>query len=133
MNQHAFSAEPGGYIFAFSISRIWLRIAELCAVAAAVIAVVATATEPYRAPLAIALGAVAITMLTVFTHRGSSRRTARDKVSAQARSGGHRILPGKMRGRRSVAADLALLAELHAKGTLSDEEFSAAKLRTLRD
>lgn len=40
---------------------------------------------------------------------------------------------GKMRGARSVAAELALLAELHAKGALSDEEFSAAKLRTLGD
>jgi hypothetical protein len=32
-----------------------------------------------------------------------------------------------------VAAELALLAELHAKGALSDEEFSAAKLRALGD
>ncbi|MBD1591165.1 hypothetical protein HC744_03815 [Arthrobacter sp. S1_S22] len=43
------------------------------------------------------------------------------------------MLLGKMRGRRSLAAELALLAELHAKGALSDEEFSAAKLRTLAD
>jgi hypothetical protein len=34
---------------------------------------------------------------------------------------------------RSVAAELALLAELHAKCDLSDEEFKAAKLRTLGD
>jgi len=40
---------------------------------------------------------------------------------------------GTMRGRRSVATELALLAELHAKGALTDEEFSAAKLRTLGD
>jgi hypothetical protein len=40
---------------------------------------------------------------------------------------------GKMRGRKSAAAELALLAELHTKGALSDEEFSAAKIRTLGD
>ncbi|QCO98084.1 hypothetical protein FCN77_10645 [Arthrobacter sp. 24S4-2] len=36
-------------------------------------------------------------------------------------------------GQKALAAELALLAELHAKGALSDEEFSAAKLRTLGD
>lgn len=43
------------------------------------------------------------------------------------------MLLGKTRGRRALAAELALLAELHAKGALSDEEFSAAKFRTLGD
>jgi hypothetical protein len=40
---------------------------------------------------------------------------------------------GTIRRKRSVAAELALLAELHAKGALSDEEFSAAKLGALGD
>ncbi|MBT2537357.1 SHOCT domain-containing protein [Arthrobacter sp. ISL-69] len=51
----------------------------------------------------------------------------------KAGAGSHRITLGRVRGRSSVAAELALLAELHAKGALSDEEFSAAKLRTLGD
>lgn len=49
----------------------------------------------------------------------------------KAGAGSHRIMLGGIRGRRSTAAELALLAELHAKGALTDEEFSAAKLRTL--
>ncbi|WP_347876396.1 MULTISPECIES: SHOCT domain-containing protein [unclassified Arthrobacter] len=133
MNQHAVPTEPGQYIFAFSLSRGWLRIAGTCAVAAVVMAVVANATEPFRAPLGIALGVLAITLLIALAIKGSSRRQAQEPAAARARTGGHRRLFGKMRGRRSLAAELALLAELHAKGALSDEEFSAAKLRTLAD
>lgn len=133
MNQHAVSTGPGGYIFAFSISRRRLRIAGSCAVVAVVIAIVANATVPFRAPLGIALGVLAITLLIALAVKGSSQRQTQEPATAQARTGGHRILLGRMRGRRSLAAELALLAELHAKGALSDEEFRAAKLRTLGD
>ncbi|WP_223860549.1 SHOCT domain-containing protein [Pseudarthrobacter sulfonivorans] len=34
---------------------------------------------------------------------------------------------GKITGKKSLAAELTLLAELHRSGALSDEEFSAAK------
>jgi hypothetical protein len=131
MNQPAVSSEPGGYVFAFSISRRWLRVAGSCAVASgAVISVVANATEPFRAPLGIALGVLAITLLIAIAVKSSSRGRMPEPAWTEARAG-HRAKLGKMRGRRSVAAELALLAELHAKGALSDEEFSAAKIRTL--
>lgn len=134
MNQHAVSTEPGGYILAFSISRKWLRIAGSCAVAAGVvIAVVANATEPFRAPLGIALGVLAISLLIAIAIKSPSRGKMAEPAWNKAGAGSHRITLGRMRGRRSVAAELALLAELHAKGALSDEEFSAAKLRTLGD
>ena len=76
---------------------------------------------------------LAITLLIALAIKGSTRRQTQEPAAAQARTGGHRMLLEKMRGRRSLAAELALLAELHAKGALSDEEFSAAKLRTLAD
>lgn len=133
MNQHVVPNEPGQYIFAFSLSPTWLRIAGSCAFAAVIIAFVANATEPFRAPLGIALGVLATTLLIAFAVKGSSRRQTQEPAAAQARTGGHRMLLGNMRGRRSLAAEMALLAELHAKGALSDEEFNAAKLRTLAD
>lgn len=134
MNHHAVSAGAGGYIFAFSISRTWLRTAGACALAAGlVVAVVANAPEPFRAPLGIALGVLAVTLLIAVAVKGSSRGQVREPASTQSRAGGHRIVLGRMRGRSSVAAELALLAELHAKGALTDEEFSTAKLRMLGD
>ncbi|MEO8282130.1 MAG: SHOCT domain-containing protein [Pseudarthrobacter sp.] len=93
----------------------------------------ATVTEPFRAPLGIALGVLAITLLIAFGVKRSSRRRLPESASAEGGAGGHRIVLGKIRGRRSVASELALLSELHAKGALSDEEFNAAKLRTLGD
>ncbi|MFJ5962034.1 SHOCT domain-containing protein [Pseudarthrobacter oxydans] len=91
------------------------------------------ATEPFRAPLGIALGVLAITLLIALAVKSSSRRQAAELASTEARKGGPRAMLRMMRRKRSVAAELALLAELHAKGALSDEEFSAAKLRTLGD
>jgi hypothetical protein len=133
MNQHAVSTEPGGYLFAFSISRRWLRVAGLWAVASGVfIAVMANAAEPFRAPLGIALGVLAITLLIGIAVKNSSRGRSPESARTEAHAG-HRAMLAKMRGRRSVAAELALLAELHAKGALTDEEFSAAKRRILGD
>lgn len=129
MNQHAVSTESGGYIFAFSISRTWLPIAGLCAVAAGVIiAAVANATEPFRGPLGIALGVLAITLLITYTLNSSSRRQKLEPAPPTARSGGHQVMVGR---KTSLASELSLLTELHAKGALSDEEFSLAKRRLL--
>lgn len=134
MNQHAVSTEPGGYTFAFSISRRWLRVAGSCAVAAgAIVAAVATATEPFRAPLGIALGVLAITLLVAIAVKSSSQGQKSEPARTDALPDGHRIMLGRMRRRSSLAAELAFLAELHAKGALTDEEFRAAKLRTLGD
>jgi hypothetical protein len=133
MNQHAASTEPGGYLFAFSFTRRWLRVAGLGAAASgAVISVLANATEPFRAPLGIALGVLAITVLIAIAVKSSPPGRMPEPARTEARAG-HRAVLGNMRGRRSVAAELALLAELHAKGALSDGEFSAAKIRTLGD
>jgi hypothetical protein len=134
MNEHAVSTEAGGYIVAFSISRVSLRIAGLCAVAAGVIiAVVANATEPFRAPLGIALGVLAFTLLIAYAVSSSSRRQKLEPAQTTARTGGHHVMVGKMRGKKSLASELAFLADLRAKGALSDEEFSAAKRRILGD
>jgi hypothetical protein len=136
MNEHAVSTEAGGYIFAFSISRMSLRIAGLFAVSAGVIiAVVANATEPFRAPLGIALGVLAITLLIAHVVNSSSRRQKLEPAPTtdigDARTTGYQVKVGKIRSRKSVASELALLADLRMKGALSDEEFSAAKRRIL--
>lgn len=134
MNQHAVSTEPGGHIFAFSISRRWLRIAgSFVAAAGVVMAAVVNATEPFRAPLGIALGVLAITLLIAMAGKSSSRGQIPKPARTEDSVGRHRTMFGQLRGGRSVAAELALLADVHAKGALSDEEFNAAKLRTLGD
>lgn len=134
MNQHAVSTDSGGYLFAFSISRSWLRIAGSCAVAAGVVvAVVANATEPFRAPLGIALGVLAATLLIAYSVSSSSRRQKPEPAPPATRTRGHQVVIGRMRGRKSLASELVLLTDLHAKGALSDEEFKAAKHRILGD
>ncbi|GAA1792176.1 hypothetical protein GCM10009712_43980 [Pseudarthrobacter sulfonivorans] len=51
-----------------------LRIAGLCAVVAgAILAVLINATEPFRVPLGIALGVLAITLLIAYAVTSSSR------------------------------------------------------------
>ncbi|WP_426989994.1 SHOCT domain-containing protein [Pseudarthrobacter sp. Y6] len=91
----------------------------------------ANATERFRGPLGIALGVLAITLLIAYAVSSSSRRQKPEPAPTAARAGGHKVRAGKMRGEKSLAAELALLAELHTKGALSDEEFSAAKRRIL--
>lgn len=77
------------------------------------------------------MGVLAITLLIAFAVKSPSRMP--EPASARAGAAARPIVLGTLRGRRSVATELALLAELHAKGALTDEEFSAAKLRTLGD
>ena len=134
MNDHALPTDAGGYIFAFSIRPVVLGMAGLCAVATgATIAVIATAAEPFRIPLGIALGVLAITLLGAYAFTRSSRRKKLEAAPTPARPGWHRVTVGKMRRRKSMASELALLAELHTKGALSHEEFSAAKRRVIGD
>jgi hypothetical protein len=133
MNERAVSTEPGGYLFAFSISRRSLRLAGLCAVSAvAVVAALANATEPFRIPLGIALGVIAATLLIAYAFSRSSRREKPEPASTRAGRGGHRAMGlGRVRRKKSVASELALLADLHSRGALSAHEFTAAKRRTL--
>jgi hypothetical protein len=131
MNEHLVSAEAEGYTFTFGISRTTLRIAGLCAVVAgAILAVLINATEPFRIPLGIALGVLAITLLIAYAVNSSSRahelKTAPTKRTTERQG-----MFGKMTGKKSLAAELALLAELHRSGALSEAEFSAAKRRIL--
>lgn len=131
MNQHLVSAEAEGYTFTFGISRSSLRIAGLCAVVAgAILAVLINATEPFRIPLGIALGVLAITPLIAYAVNSSSRAHEL-KPAPTKRTRERQVMAGKIMGKKSLAADLALLAELHGSGALSDEEFSAAKRRIL--
>lgn len=108
--------------------------AGLCAVATgAIITVIATAAEPFRIPLGIALGVLAITLLGAYAFTRSSRRKKLEAAPTPAQPGWHRVTVGKMRKRKSMASELALLAELHTKRALSHEEFSAAKRRVIGD
>ncbi len=131
MNEHLVSAEAEGYTFTFGISRTTLRIAGLCAVVAgAILAVLSNATEPFRVPLGIALGVLAVTLLIAFAVNSSSRAHER-RPAPTKRIRERQVMFGKITGKRSLAAELALLAELHRSGALSDEEFRAAKRRIL--
>ncbi|MGN7202619.1 SHOCT domain-containing protein, partial [Arthrobacter sp. SAFR-044] len=65
------------------------------------------------------------------TFNNSSRRQRLEPAPPAARAGGHQVMVGKLRHNRSLASELSLLTELHAKGALSDEEFSLAKRHLL--
>jgi uncharacterized protein YhhL (DUF1145 family) len=133
MSEHLVSAAAGGYTFTFGISRTTLRIAGLCAVVAgAILAVLINATEPFRIPLGIALGVLAITLLIAHAVNRSSREHELNAAPIE-RTRERRVMFGKMAGKKSLAAELVLVAELHRSGALSDEEFSAAKRRILGD
>lgn len=133
MNEHLVSTEADGYTFTFGISRSSLRIAGLCAVvAAAFFAVLINATEPFRVPLGIAMGVLVITLLITYAVNSSSRTHELQPETAK-RARGPQMMVGKIMGKGSLAAELALLAELHGRGALTDEEFSAGKRRILGD
>ena len=133
MNEHLVSTEADGYTFTFGISRSSLRIAGLCAVvAAAFLAVLINATEPFRVPLGIAMGVLVITLLITYAVNSSSRTPELQPERAK-RVRGPQMMVGKIMGKGSLAAELALLAELHGRGALTDEEFSAGKRRILGD
>jgi uncharacterized integral membrane protein len=130
MNEHLVSAEAEGYTFTFGISRTTLRIASLCAVVAgAILAVLINAAEPFRIPLGIAFGALAITLLIAYAVHSSRAHELNSAPTERTRE--RQVMLGKITGKKSLAAELALLAELHRSGALSEEEFSAAKRRIL--
>jgi len=133
MNEHLVSTEADGYTFTFGISRSSLQIAGLCAVvSAAFLAVLINATEPFRVPLGIAMGVLVITLLITYAVNSSSRTPELQPERAK-RVRGPQMMVGKIMGKGSLAAELALLAELHGRGALTDEEFSAGKRRILGD
>jgi hypothetical protein len=89
MNEHLVSAEE--YTFTFGISRTMLRIAGLCAVVAgAILAVLINATEPFRVPLGIALGVLAITLLIAYAVHRSGAHSYEEFSAAKGRILGSR-------------------------------------------
>jgi Short C-terminal domain len=131
MNEHLVSTEADGYTCTLGISRASLRVAGFCALlAGAVLAVLINTTEPFRVPLGIALGVLAITLLVAYAVNSSSRAHKLEPPPTE-HSKRRQVRVGRMSGKKSLAVELALLAELHGKGALSDEEFSAAKRRIL--
>lgn len=132
MNEQAVPAGSGGYIFAFSISRKWVRTALLCAVAAGVVVtVLANAEGTFRIPLGIALVVLAVTILGAYARNTSGRQQKPDGTVPTRAASHRRVVLGGIRSNRSLASELALLADLHARGSLTTEEFTAAKHRIL--
>jgi Short C-terminal domain len=126
MNERLVSAEAEGYPFTFGISRRALRIAGLRAV---VIAATLAVLIKFRIPSGIALRVLGIILL--ITYVDSSSGTHELSPAPTKRTKERQVMFGKTTGKKSLAADLALLAELHRSGALSEEEFSAAKRRIL--
>lgn len=131
MNEHLVSAEAGGYTFTFGISRTTLRIGGICAVITGqILAVLLNATEPFRIPLGIALGVLAITLLIANAVNSSSRAHELNSAPTK-RTRERQMMFGRTTLKKSLPAELALLAELYRSGALSEAEFSAAKRRIL--
>jgi hypothetical protein len=90
----------------------------------------AASTQILKSPaLTDAMASPSSTTLTYAVNHSSS--TQQPATAQAARTGRHIPVAGRTRGRKSLAAKLALLTELHGKGALSDEEFAAAKRRVL--
>lgn len=131
MNEHLVSAEAEGYTFTFGISPTTLRIGGICAViTGAILAVLLNATEPFRIPLGIALGVLAITLLIANAVNNSSRAHELNSAPTK-RTRERQMMFGRTTVKKSLPAELALLAELYRSGALSEAEFSAAKRRIL--
>jgi hypothetical protein len=109
MNEHLVSTEADGYTFTFGISRSSLRIAGLCAVvAAAFLAVLINATEPFRVPLGIAMGVLVITLLITYAVNSSSRTHELQPETAK-RARGPQMMVGKIMGKGSLGQSLPSL------------------------
>jgi hypothetical protein len=134
MNEHTVPSEAGGYLFEFKgkhplrETARWVTGVGLAGVGVA-IAVIGTASNSYLSmPLGIAiaiLGAIVLVMYAVAKNK-------RKPLSVPARVGKHHIKSAsKVTAKESVAADLALIANLYSQGALTAEEFVVAKRRIL--
>ncbi|WP_373427007.1 SHOCT domain-containing protein [Pseudarthrobacter siccitolerans] len=132
MNDHAVSG--GGYLFEFRGKRPlrgtarWVTGAGL-AVAGVAVAAIGTASHSFLSmPLGIAVAVLGAILLVLH----AATRSQSKPGSAPARTRRHRIQNLHQENvKESVASELALLAELHAQGALTPEEFVAAKRRVL--
>ena len=133
MNEHAVPSPDDGYLFEFKgkhplreTARWVSGVGLVCAGVA--IAIIGTAFHSYLSmPLGIAvavLGAIVLVLYALTKSRTKATAAAFGRV-------GKRHVKAESTGPHSVAADLALLADLYSRGALSTEEFSAAKRRIL--
>jgi len=132
MNEH--TVPSGGYLFEFRgkhplrQTARWVTGVGLAGVGMA-IAVIGTASNLYLSmPLGIAVAALGAVVLVWY----SMTKNKTKQASAPVRAGKHHIRNAdKAAAKESVAADLALIANLYAQGALTAEEFVAAKRRIL--
>jgi len=135
MNEHAVPSPADGYLFEFKgkhplreTARWVSGVGLVCAGVA--IAIIGTAFHSYLSmPLGIAVAVLGAIMLVLYALTKSRTKVA---TAASDRAGKRHVKNGST-GPHSVAADLALLAELYSRGALSTEEFSAAKRRILEN
>ncbi len=132
MNEHTAPGDAGGYLIQFRGKQPlretarWVTGVALSGVGIA-IAVIGTASNSYLSmPLGIAVTVLGALVLVMY----SLTKTKPKIPNASLRTHG---VKGRSEGsaRQSIAADLALLADLYARGALSAEEFAAAKKRIL--
>lgn len=134
MNEHAVPGQSDGYLFEFAGKRPlretawWLTGAGLTGAGVA-IAAVGTASQTLLAmPSGIAVAVLGLIVLFLCAANMNKTKPA----SVPARPLQHRVKDTtKMRGRESIASQLALIANLYSDGALTAEEFVAAKRRIL--
>jgi hypothetical protein len=135
MNDHAVPHETGGYVLKFGGKRPLRETARWVtgiglAGAGVAIATIGIASHSYLSiPLGIAVAVLGSIVLVLHAVARSNTTPA----SSAARAGKRRITtsPGE-NVTESVASELALLADLYSRGSLTAEEFVAAKRRILR-
>lgn len=133
MNEHAVPSPANGYLFEFKgkrplreTARLVFGVGLVCAGVA--IAIIGNVFHSYLSmPLGIAVAVLGAIMLVLYAITKSRTKA----VAAASGQAGKRHVKNGNTGRDSVAADLALLADLYSRGALSAEEFSAAKRRIL--
>ncbi len=142
MNEHTAPDQPGGYLFEFNTRRFHrrdaLRLGGIGAVVGGVIMGMlgsvglgnpAFVPTSMSIPLAITLvSAGAVLLIVDITGRRSQPKPS--KTAGPARKQ-HSLGTNRNNPQSPIAAELALLADLYAKGALSPEEFAAAKRRII--
>lgn len=135
MNEHAVPSPADGYLFEFKGKRPLRETARWVSGVGLVCAGVAIAIigNVFHSYLSVPLGiAVAVLGAIVLVLHAMTKSRTKAGAAASGRAGRSHVKIGN-RGRHSVAADLALLADLYSRGALNAEEFSAAKRRILED
>lgn len=142
MNEHAAPNQPGGYLFEFNTRRFHrrdaLRVSGIGAVMAAAIMAVLGSIGPgnpafVQTNMSIPLAITFISAGAVLLMVDIAGRRSRPKPPKAARPAGKQHSKGTIRDNPQgfIAAELALLADLYAKGALTPEEFAAAKRRVI--